>query len=34
VTAADAGHALLAVVQAQAKGVSQPTLSVATAVVS
>ena len=34
VTAADAGHALLAVVQAQSKGVSQPTLSVTTAVVS
>jgi hypothetical protein len=34
VTAADAGHALLAVVLAQTKGVSQPTLSVATAVVS
>ena len=34
VTAADAGHALLALVQARANGVSQATLSVATAVVS
>jgi hypothetical protein len=33
-TAADAGHALLALVQARANGVSQTTLSVATAVVS
>jgi hypothetical protein len=34
VTAADAGHALLTLVQAQAKNVPQATLSVATAVVS
>jgi hypothetical protein len=34
VTAADAGHALLVVVEAQANGVAQATLSVATAVVS
>ena len=33
-TAADAGHALLALVQARANGVSQATLSVATAIVS
>ena len=34
IAAADAGHVLLALVQAQANGVSQATLSVATAVVS
>ena len=34
VTSADAGHALVVLVQAQAKGVTQATLSVATAVVS